>query len=171
MIFVKQRENLNQLKSYDNFLPRHATQPCINYELYMRFVRFRSTAEEIVKLEIEQEWLEDEKAIRGKKTKSEENRRVGYISRGTWTLEESLEVKEEKYALNVSSSLSYRGISTAGIDNKDAEQRRSTLYFALDDQGTFTAETGGLRLLVRLPRYTRSLETEEEVSGRQRGRE
>jgi len=30
-----------------------------------------------------------------------------------------------------------------------------TLHFSLDDQGTFTAETGGLRLPVRLPRCTR----------------
>ncbi|EZA54078.1 hypothetical protein X777_05927 [Ooceraea biroi] len=57
-------------------------------------------------------------------------------------------------------------ITGLGIDDKDAGQRRSTLHFALDDQGTSTAETGGLQPPVRLPRCTRSLETEEEVWGR-----
>lgn len=71
------------------------------------------------------------------------------------------------------SSSSHRNGGTTGLDtdDKDGWQRRSTLHFSLDDQGTSTAETGGLRPPVRLPRCTRSLETEEEVWGRQRGRE
>lgn len=104
MIFVKQRENLEQLENLTIAEARYwDTRPFIHYELYMRFVRFPST-EEVVEhtLQIEQQRLEgDGKATRGRKHKSEENKRRGYVSRGTW--KESLEVKEEKYSLNVSS--------------------------------------------------------------------
>lgn len=171
---MKERENFSQLDCQCSPVAT-VDVPFIHQGPYMRFVQFPLT-EEIVEHTVQLSDDSDSKTERRLGRKNVKRTRDWRISRGIWALEESLEVKQEKSVLDVSSSSSssslssYRGISTTGlgIDNKDAGQRRSTLHFALDDQGTSTAETGGLRPPVRLPRCTRSLETEEEVSGRQR---
>ncbi|KYM78090.1 hypothetical protein ALC53_11558 [Atta colombica] len=66
-----------------------------------------------------------------------------------WVATRFLEEREKRSSFTV--TIESRGLASTRTPGKGGP----TLHFSFDDQGTFTAETGGLRLPVRLPRCTR----------------